>query len=165
MAPSALLLRELLIPKLILLLLRTALLDEWRNQVPEGAPNHFALNISPGDVDEIGALLAANSREQGGLFPMIRGRITAVNGIDAKVWEAEHRSELEDGPRLSSGRNLTWAADMPDDNTLVAGNWWSGDDERAMVSLEDDYAEDLGLKMPPLITVPRKSRSGSATPR
>nr|BAH89730.1 ABC-type transport system, permease component [uncultured bacterium] len=132
---------------LILLLLRTALLDEWRNQVPEGAPNHFVLNISPDDVDEIGTLLEANSREQGGLFPMIRGRITAVNGIGAKAWEAAHRSEMEDGPRLSSGRNLTWAADMPGDNTLVAGDWWSADDTRAMVSLEDDYAEDLGLSI------------------
>jgi putative ABC transport system permease protein len=132
---------------LILLLLRTALLDEWRNQVPENAPNHFALNIAPQDVEEIGSLLAANSREQGGLFPMIRGRITAVNGIDAKEWEAAHRSEMEDGPRLSSGRNLTWAADMPDDNTLVDGDWWSADDSRPMVSLEDDYAYDLGLSI------------------
>jgi putative ABC transport system permease protein len=132
---------------LILLLLRTALLDEWRDQVPENAPNHFALNIAPHDVEEIGTLLEANSREQGGLFPMIRGRITAVNGIDAKEWEAEHRSEMEDGPRLSSGRNLTWAADMPDDNTLVDGDWWSEDDTRSMVSLEDDYAYDLGLSI------------------
>ena len=132
---------------LILLLLRTALLDEWRSQVPENAPNHFALNIAPHDVEEIGTLLAENSREQGGLFPMIRGRITAVNGIDAKAWEAEHRSEMEDGPRLSSGRNLTWAADMPEDNTLVAGDWWSAEDTRPMVSLEDDYAYDLGLSI------------------
>jgi putative ABC transport system permease protein len=132
---------------LILLLLRTALLDEWRSQVPENAPNHFALNIAPHDVEEIGTLLEENSREQGGLFPMIRGRITAVNGIDAKAWEAEHRSEMEDGPRLSSGRNLTWAADMPEDNTLVAGDWWSAEDSRPMVSLEDDYAYDLGLSI------------------
>jgi putative ABC transport system permease protein len=132
---------------LILLLLRTALLDEWRNQIPENAPNHFALNIAPHDVEEIGALLDANSREQGGLFPMIRGRITAVNGMEAKEWEAAHRSEMEDGPRLSSGRNLTWAAEMPDDNTLVAGDWWAADDSRAVVSLEDDYAYDLGLSI------------------
>lgn len=132
---------------LILLLLRTALLDEWRNQVPEGAPNHFALNIAAAEVEEVSALLEANSSEQGGLFPMIRGRVTAVNGIDAKTWEAEHIAELGDGPRLSSGRNLTWAADLPGDNILVSGDWWSADDDRALVSLEDDYAEDLGLSI------------------
>ena len=43
---------------LILLLLRTALLDEWRNQVPENAPNHFVLNISPEHVTEMDAMIA-----------------------------------------------------------------------------------------------------------
>ncbi|MEM8767194.1 MAG: FtsX-like permease family protein, partial [Pseudomonadota bacterium] len=137
---------------LILLLLRTALLDEWRSQVPENAPNHFVLNISPNDVEPMGAMIEANSREQGGLFPMIRGRVTAVNGIDAEVWEAEHRSQMGDGPRLRSGRNLTWAADMPEDNTLVAGDWWTPEDDRAVVSLEDDYAEDLGLSIGDTLT-------------
>lgn len=130
---------------LILLLLRTALLDEWQSQVPKDAPNHFVLNISPGEVEEMGAMIDAVSTQQGGLFPMIRGRITAVNGIDAEAWEESHRSELEDGPRLSSSRNLTWSGEMPADNTLVAGDWWQPGDGRAMVSLEDDYAQDLGL--------------------
>ncbi|MGE0622154.1 MAG: ABC transporter permease [Pseudomonadales bacterium] len=132
---------------LILMLLRTALLTEWRSQVPEDAPNHFVLNIAPGDVEEMGAMIDAVSTEQGGLFPMIRGRITAVNDIDAETWEKTHRSELGDGPNLRSGRNLTWAAEMPGDNTLVAGEWWEPGDSRAMVSLEDDYARDLGLSI------------------
>ncbi len=132
---------------LILVLLRTALLAEWRSEVPEHAPNHFVLNISPGDVEEMGAMIDAVSPEQGGLFPMIRGRVTAVNGIDAGTWEKSHRSELGDGPGLRSGRNLTWTAQMPADNTLVAGQWWQPGDERAMVSLEDDYARDLGLSI------------------
>jgi putative ABC transport system permease protein len=137
---------------LILLLLRTALLDEWRSQVPENAPNHFVLNIAPDQVEELGAMIAANSREQGGLYPMIRGRVTAVNGIDAKTWEDQQRPEHGDGPRLRSGRNLTWSAELPDDNTLVSGDWWTPDDDRAMVSLEDDYAEDLGLSIGDVMT-------------
>jgi len=137
---------------LILLLLRTALLDEWRSQVPENAPNHFVLNIAPDQVEELGAMIAANSRESGGVYPMIRGRVTAVNGIDSKTWEAGHRPEMGEGPRLRSSRNLTWSAEIPGDNTLVAGDWWEPGDERAMVSLEDDYAEDLGLSIGDVLT-------------
>jgi putative ABC transport system permease protein len=137
---------------LILLLLRTALLDEWRNQVPENAPNHFVLNISPEHVTEMDAMIAANSREQGGIYPMIRGRVTAVNGIDSETWEETHRPERGEGPRLRSGRNLTWSADMPNDNSLVSGDWWEPGDDRAMVSLEDDYAEDLGLSIGDVMT-------------
>ena len=33
---------------LILVLLRTALLDEWRNEIPDDAPNHFVMNVTPG---------------------------------------------------------------------------------------------------------------------
>lgn len=133
---------------LILLLLRTALLDEWQDQVPEDAPNHFVLNIAPDEVAEIGAMIDAVTTERGGLYPMIRGRVTAVNGIDAETWEAEHgRGELGDSPRLRSSRNLTWSAGMPADNRVVAGEWWAPDDDRAMASLEDDYARDLGLSI------------------
>jgi putative ABC transport system permease protein len=103
-------------------------------------------------VAEIGAMLDANAQTQGGLFPMIRGRTVAVNGIDAKTWEAEYRPQGGEGPRLSSGRNLTWASEMPQDNQLVAGEWWQPDDPRALVSLEDDYAEDLGLNIGDVMT-------------
>jgi len=137
---------------LILLLLRTALLDEWRGQVPVDAPNHFALNIAPDDVDAIGRLLAANAREQGGLYPMIRGRCVAVNGIDAEEWEEEHRPELGEGPGLRSGRNLTWTSELPSDNTIVAGEWWTPADTRPMVSLEEAYARDLGLGLGDVMT-------------
>jgi putative ABC transport system permease protein len=130
---------------LILLLLRTSLIDEWRNQVPENAPNHFAMNISPGDVAAIGEMLDQNAKEQGGLFPMVRGRIVEVNGIDGKTWERDHRPEGGEGPRLRSSRNLTWASEVPGENTVVAGEWWEPGDPKAMVSLEDDYAEDLGI--------------------
>ena len=41
---------------------------------------------------------------------------------------------------------------MPNDNTLVSGDWWQAGDERAMVSLEDDYAEDLGLSIGDVMT-------------
>jgi putative ABC transport system permease protein len=41
---------------------------------------------------------------------------------------------------------------MPNDNSLVSGDWWEPGDDRAMVSLEDDYAEDLGLSIGDVMT-------------
>ncbi|MCB1683096.1 MAG: FtsX-like permease family protein [Pseudomonadales bacterium] len=137
---------------LILFLLRTALIDEWRGQVPEDAPNHFVMNITPEAVAEIGAMIDAVSDQRGGLYPMIRGRITGVNGVDAKEWESARRQSGEEGDRLSSGRNLTWTAEMPEDNRIVAGEWWGPGETRSLVSLEDDYAEDRGLKIGDVLT-------------
>jgi len=130
---------------LILLLLRTSLIDEWRSQLPENAPNHFVLNVTPDQVDDLSAMLAEHSERQGGIYPMVRGRAIEANGIDAKTWEDEHRSVEGPGPRLRSERNLTWASKLPDDNTVVEGRWWDENETGALVSLEDDYAESLGL--------------------
>jgi putative ABC transport system permease protein len=132
---------------LILVLLRTALLEQWRGQLPEHAPNHFVMNIVPEEVEPISQMLASNAEWRGDIFPMIRGRITAANGIDAAAWEARRAIEGgdEDGPGMSSERNLTWASEMPADNRVVRGEWWRPDDERALVSLEFDYAQELGL--------------------
>ena len=108
---------------LVLLLLRTALLDEWQNQIPEDAPNHFVMNMLPEQVDPFREVLDAAGVDSDEPFPMIRGRITAVNDRSAK----EHR-ELHDrgdpGPNVNSERNLTWVDALPDDNEIVAGRWW-----------------------------------------
>jgi putative ABC transport system permease protein len=132
---------------LILVLLRTALLDQWRSQVPADAPNHFVMNVLPEQVDPLGALLATQTEWDGALFPMIRGRITAANGIDADTWERDRvvPGDDGDGPGMRSERNLTWAASPPADNQLVSGRWWGPGEARALVSLEAEYARNLGL--------------------
>jgi len=132
---------------LILVLLRTALLDQWRGQLPADAPNHFVMNVMPEQVEPLSALLAANADWRGELFPMIRGRIIEANGVDAETWENRHGATAidGDGPGLRSERNLTWGSDLPGDNQVVRGNWWNADETRALVSLEVDYANSLGL--------------------
>ena len=69
---------------LIMLLVRTALIDEWRARIPERAPNHFVMNVAPAEAGPVQAMLTARTGYDGRLFPMIRGRITAVNGIAAR---------------------------------------------------------------------------------
>ncbi|MFX3657684.1 MAG: ABC transporter permease [bacterium] len=135
---------------LILVLLRTALLDEWRAQVPADAPNHFLMNVTPDQVDELSAMLDEASSRRGELYPMIRGRVVDVNGTDARDWEEQHRTSAGDdgdGPRLRSERNLTWMTEAPPDNRVVRGDWWAPEDGRALVSLELEYAENLGLSV------------------
>lgn len=132
---------------LILFLVRTALIDEWNAQIPKNAPNHFAINISPADVEPIEALLEENGVESQPLYPMIRGRISTINGEPAQEWLRDNRVEgVRDGPRASSGRNLTWSDTLPGDNKIIAGEWWPEDYEGpALVSLERDLAHGNGL--------------------
>ncbi|MEX2487900.1 MAG: FtsX-like permease family protein [Pseudomonadales bacterium] len=133
---------------LMLFLIRTALIEDWRAQIPENAPNHFAINISPRDTDAIRDLLEANNVQSQPLYPMIRGRITTVNGEPVAQWVKDHREPevTRDTPRASSGRNLTWSATLPGDNEIIAGEWWPEDyDGNVLVSLERDLARGNNL--------------------
>ncbi len=134
---------------LILYLVRTALITEWQSQIPENAPNHFAINISPEDVAPIGQMFADNNVVSQPLYPMIRGRIFSVNGELATERNIQNRASDADAPSASSGRNLTWSAILPDDNKIVAGKWWEEEDYKgqALVSLEKDLAARNQLKV------------------
>ena len=128
---------------LVMVLIRTALIDEWRSQVPEDAANHFVMNIAEGEVDGVRALVREGATEGEFLFPMIRGRVAQVNELSAKEWQESVRET--GGPRLTSERSLTWSVLAPENNEIVAGRWWSADSTEAEVSLELDYAEDFSL--------------------
>ncbi len=138
---------------LIMLLVRTALIDEWQAQIPEGTPNHFLMNVGSDEADAVQELLTSRTEYEGELFPMIRGRITEVNGMSSREWR-EQRRELRRGPdgpprgpSTRGSRNLTFSAELPENNVLVDGEWWPADGDEPLVSLEADYAEDNGLSI------------------
>ncbi len=132
---------------LILILVRTALIEEWQAQIPENAPNHFVINVSPDDVEPIREMFAAENILAQPLYPMIRGRISLVNGEEARGRDRQRRRDAP-GPRSSSSRNLTWADSLPWDNVLTDGEWWDADYRGpALVSLEKDLAEANNLSV------------------
>ena len=133
---------------LILFLVRTALLTEWQSQIPENAPNHFAINIAPEDVQPIRELFAEAGVDSQPLYPMIRGRIASVNGELAEERDKRTHAGNNDVPRSSSARNLTWSGVLPDDNKIIAGQWWDPEyDGEHLVSLEKDLAYRNEIKV------------------
>ena len=140
---------------LIMLLVRTGLIDEWRAQIPKDTPNHFVMNVAADEADAVAALLRERTGVATELFPMIRGRIVEVNDTPAREWSRARREERrdeddedDDGGRGTRGeRNLTFADALPENNTIVAGEWWSGTPATPLISLEEEYAEDTGLEL------------------
>jgi putative ABC transport system permease protein len=126
---------------LVLTMIRTTLIDSWETQIPADAPDHFVINIAPEELDAVDRRLRAADIQSEPLYPMIRGRIMAVNG------EAlPERGEVqEDEGRRQREANFTWSRDVPPGNELVAGRWWSAGSEAAEVSLEEEFAERLGV--------------------
>lgn len=127
---------------LLLTLVRSGLLEQWRATLPPEAPNRFLINIQPHEADGVREFLA--QRFGGGeLTPLIRARITAINGRPAAEIElATPRAQRF----LDREANLSWAREPASDNRVVAGRWWPTDDE-AEVSVEVDFARDLGMSL------------------
>jgi putative ABC transport system permease protein len=126
---------------LMLLLVRTSLIDEWQAQLPDDAPNHFMINIGPEDVQSIEQLLRAEQIPSEAFFPMIRGRIMSVN--DEELPDTDDVQE----DRRQRETNFTWSDELPADNRLVAGEWWTPGTDEALVSLEEGFAERLQLEV------------------
>ncbi|MFO1406012.1 MAG: FtsX-like permease family protein [Steroidobacteraceae bacterium] len=135
---------------LMLALVRDDLLREWRASLPADAPNHFMINIRPDEGGAVQAFLADRGLRDAGLVPMVRARLSAVNGVP--VERLTFDSDRAQG-FVERESNLTWAARLGRDNRIVAGRWWrDGDGGGPRVSVEKEYAETLGLKLGDTLT-------------
>jgi putative ABC transport system permease protein len=134
---------------LLLTSVRTELMTEWQATLPASAPNHFLINIQPDERRALGAMLVASGVPEPSFTPLVRARMTHINGVPVNDYPAatpRGRDELDDET------NLTWSAALPPDNELASGEWWTGGDETPQVSLEQELSAAIGLKLGDEIT-------------
>ena len=131
-----------LLALVLLVLLRTDLISSWRQATPPDAPNRFVINLQPEQAEPFKARLAEAGITRYDWFPMIRGRLVAINGQDvsAASFEGDRASRL-----VEREFNLSHSAAAPDHNPIVAGRWTP--DEAGGLSVEDGLAQELGLKL------------------
>ena len=144
---------------MIMVVVRTSLIDQWQFQLAEDAPNHFLVNVAPYELDDVRQLVDDNQLETAGWYAMVRGRMTAINdeliSEDQKDSHESFRREL----------NLSWTTELPEGNKVAQGQWWDTDmlsdfsaktnaqgQRIAPVSLEDELAGELGLELGDRIT-------------
>lgn len=136
----------ILLAMALIALLRGELLDTWQDQLPERAPNHFALNVLPAEKDAFAARLAALSPEPASLYPVVPGRLTLINGEPVNQLVSK---ESQGDRAIRRDLSLTWADELPASNQLVAGTWWvtTQADELPGVSVESELAESLQIAL------------------
>ena len=131
-----------LLALVLLVLLRTDLIDSWRAATPKDAPNRFVINIQPDQTEAFRERLKRAGVERYDWFPMIRGRLVAINGHEVRP---EQREDGRARRLLEREFNLSHSAELPAQNELDAGRWIA--DERDAVSVEAGLAETLGLHL------------------
>ncbi len=130
---------------LLLTIVRTDLLEGWRQTLDENAPNHFLINVQPQEVDAVGAMFAERDMEVPTFTPLVRARMTTIN--DESVKEREYPNR--DGEWLANREaNLSWSAELGSSNEIVAGAWWSPDySGPPLVSIEEESATNTGVSI------------------
>lgn len=128
---------------LLLTLVRTDLLEGWRKTLDDDAPNHFLINIQPQEVEAVAALFEANDIQSPVFTPLVRARMTTINGESVKDREYPN----EDGQWLANREaNLSWAAELSPTNDIIEGEWWPANySGSALASIEEQAAENAGL--------------------
>ena len=106
----------------MIVLVRGDLLSTWQDQLPENTPNYFAINIQPSERDPFEAAVSPRVDAQSTLYPMVRGRVIAIN--DQPPRDAVPADARGDNA-LRRELNLTWQSDVPEGNAVVAGEWFS----------------------------------------
>ncbi|PHV08749.1 ABC transporter permease [Janthinobacterium sp. BJB412] len=145
---------------LLLTVVRGDLMTAWRNATPADAPNRFIINIQPEQKAAIAARLERAGVLNAPLYPMIRGRLTAVNGaaVTADTYADERARNLAEREF-----NLSTMASMQAENKIVAGRWFGAGagaapaaadaadgppaEPLAEASVEEGIAKTLRLKL------------------
>jgi putative ABC transport system permease protein len=127
---------------ILLVLLRTDLVSSWRKATPADAPNRFVINVMPEQGESFQKALRDGGVNKYDWFPMIRGRLVAING---KPVMPDDFTEDRAKRLVDREFNLSHSALRPPHNDIVAGRWQP--EEKEAISVEEGIAKTLGLSM------------------
>ena len=128
---------------LLLSIIRNDLNSDWRHTLPANLPNYFFINIPPAERGHFVDFLTEHGARTTRVMPMIRGRLTSINGrsVDELHFEGERADNF-----ATREQNLTWTTDLGADNRVVAGDWFTEADKgKPLVSIATEFSESLGV--------------------
>ena len=122
--------------------LRGSFLDVLQVQMLETDGNYIFTGLPQPRQDAFLEAVKAGGTELKGMYPTVSARLVSVNGVpidQALKKESDTREETRSKVRLS------WAERLPENNSLLRGNWpAAGTNE---VSVEYEVMTDLGLEL------------------
>jgi len=119
--------------------------QEVNDSLPTRAPSFFFVDIQPDQVEAFDRTIASfRTATDYKRTPMIRGRITSLNGVPSA--KAKVSSDVRWA--LSGDRGISYAATPPKGTVITEGTWWPANyDGPTLISLDQDVAKGMGLKI------------------
>ena len=134
------------------------LLDDWKKQLPDNAPNHFVLNVFPRQVASFKQQLLQQKITDSQFYPVVRGRLVKINDVAVQ----QIVSKDSPGERATHrDLSLTWTQNLPPDNTTISGRWDVS--QKGLVSIEQKLAKSLQVGLGDKLTFTIGSQQISST--
>jgi len=128
----------------LLAVVRNDLLSAWQAEIPPDAPNQFLINIQSDEVAGVRRTLD-DAGVDTTFYPMVRARMTE---LDREPVNAEDYDSAQARRLARREFNLSWTDTLASDNTIVAGDFWSDvDNPPPQLSVETEFAEEIGVGM------------------
>ncbi|MGV6857566.1 MAG: ABC transporter permease [bacterium] len=121
---------------------RGDLMQAWENSLPEGAPNHFLINIQANELEPLQAFFESRQLDGFQLYPMVRGRLAAINQrpVSTDDYQADRAKRL-----VNREFNLSASATLPKENEVLEGQWFAPG--QTGLSVETGIAKSLGISI------------------
>ncbi len=126
--------------------------------LPKQAPSYFLIDIRKDQMPDILSRLGSDPAvSQIENAPMLRGVLARINGRPAREIAGDHWVVRGD-------RGITYAATLPENTRLTAGEWWPEDyTGPPLVSFAEEEALEMGLKLGDTLTINVLGRDITAT--
>ncbi len=143
---------------LLLTFVRADLMESWRGRLPPDAPNRFIVNIQPDQRVELNNFFAQRNLSAPQLFPMVRGRLIAIN---QRPVSADDYLEPRARRLVEREFNMSWTENLPAGNEIVSGDWWNirglrtedlGQKGEGQLSVEEGIAKTLNIHLGDTLT-------------
>ncbi|MDA9071190.1 ABC transporter permease [Candidatus Pelagibacter sp.] len=137
---------------LTLALVGTNFKREIAKSLPEIAPDYFFIGIQNSDRDLFeSAIIEMDSDAKLEIVPLVVAGIVKINGIDPRTYiKLDNNSYWA----IGSARRSSWAAEVPEDNPIVEGEWWDlSKPNKLQISLDSEVAKDFNVKLGDIFTL------------
>ena len=137
---------------LTLALVGTNFKREIAKSLPEIAPDYFFIGIQNSDRDLFeSAIIEMDSNAKLEIVPLVVAGIVKINGIDPRTYiNLDNNSYWA----IGSARRSSWAAEVPEDNPIIEGEWWDlSKPNKLQISLDSVVAKDFNVKLGDIFTL------------
>jgi len=141
--------------------LRNGMQDEIQEPAGISIPGFLLFDIQPEQLEPLKSFISARGYRLTHVSPIIRGRITQINGRDFRLWTRQHREPEGNEEETEYRRrefNVSYRPQLGDAESLVEGRDFSktaydfNGTEPAEVSIADGFAKWQNVKVGDLLT-------------